>query len=71
MKNFLRKLINIFDDNLFDFVLLTGICGLFYGLYMRNPWIAYVVVGSLLIILAIAGMMFSRESNKQPGKGNG
>lgn len=32
---------------------IAGICMLFYGLYTFLPWLAFVVVGCLLIAFAV------------------
>ena len=36
-----------------DAVILAGLAMLFYGLYLNQPWLAFTVVGSLLVILGV------------------
>lgn len=36
-----------------DLLILAGLGMLFYGLHLYSPWIAFAVVGSLLILFGL------------------
>ena len=49
------------DINLGDCLVLVGLIGMFYGLYQYQPWVAYVVIGSLLTYF---GLRMSKAKEK-------
>ncbi len=40
-----------------------GLGGLFYGLYLEKPWLAFVVTGSLFVILGTGGILMSGKGD--------
>lgn len=37
-----------------DFLVCCGLAALGYGLYLRQPWLAFVVVGAVLTVIGLA-----------------
>jgi len=57
-----RKILSIIKDliGLRETLIISGLTLLGYGLYLYRPWIAFVVIGCLLL----AGGFFMGEDNK-------
>jgi hypothetical protein len=36
-----------------DFLILAGLGMLFYGLHLVAPWLAYAVIGTLVLIIGV------------------
>lgn len=54
----IRKLFGNFDIS--DFIALVGLGMLFYGLYTWKPFVAWIIVGSLIFTLSV----FNGKGNK-------
>ncbi|MCP4161219.1 MAG: hypothetical protein GY760_14185 [Deltaproteobacteria bacterium] len=52
-KNIVKKL----DENFFELLIVAGLSSLFYGLQMKEPWIAYSTVGGIATLLSLIGII--------------
>lgn len=57
MKSLLAKFFAPLGDNFFEIMILVGLSGIFYGLFIRWEWVAYVVVGALVFLLGLRGVL--------------
>lgn len=46
--------------DIFDLFFVLGVCGVFYGLWLLSPWIAYAATGALLVIVSLAAVLLRR-----------
>lgn len=64
--NNIRGFMNIFSKiDLQDVICLLGLCFLGTGLWWLEPWISFVVVGSILILLSVVpDIMIAKQHKK-------
>lgn len=53
-----------FNSLLADFLILVGLAGIFHGLHIHRPWLAFVVVGSLVLLLGVSGARSAAADNR-------
>lgn len=57
--SFLRELV-------VDGFLFGGLVSIFYGFWLVKPYMAFIVVGVLMVILSVAYLAFSALLNRAP-----
>lgn len=54
----LRSLLN-------DLIITAGLAGIFYGLHLRAPWLAYATTGAVVLVI---GLVLAYNRNDMDGK---
>jgi len=44
-----------------DLLILTGLAMIFYGLWLYQPWLAFTITGSLVLLIGIALQIWGRK----------
>lgn len=55
------------DEVLRDILLLVGLGLLGYGLWMYQPWIAYAVVGAVMVAIAVGSALIKSKGVSNAG----